>query len=392
MHEKPTILYIEDNADNQRLVSRVLEARGFRVVLAGDGPQGIEIAMSTQLGMVLVDMNIPTMDGYETTTRLRGIAHLRGTPIIALTADVRPGVRERTLAAGCDGYISKPIDPRELPAQVMEFITGKREALPPAQETAILREYSQRLVQRLEQQINEVTAANLELQQMDELKNQFIATVSHELRTPLTAIVGFMELFERGTLGPLTEGQQEALQVVTRNAHQLADQLNSLIYLQQVRASQVKRAPLLAHEILRRVLADLNHRAEEVGVTIHSQIAPTALIDGDSSAIEHALRQIVENAIKFTPAGGQIAVAIQDEHDGVRILVRDTGIGIPTEALSRVFEPFFRVDSSLARERNGVGIGLAIAKHVIEAHGGEVKLRSQLDKGTLAQITLPRAP
>lgn len=390
MHEKSTILYIEDNCDNQRLVSRVLEARGFRVVLAGDGPTGIEIAASTQLGMVLVDMNIPTLDGYETATRLRSIAHLRTTPIVALTADVRPGVRERTLAAGCDGYISKPIDPRELPTQVTEFITGKREALPLAEETVILREYSQRLVQRLEQQIHEVTAANRELQQVDELKNQFIGTISHELRTPLTAIVGFVELFERGTLGPLTVTQQEALQVVTRNARQLAEQLNSLIYLQQVRASQVKRAPLLVHEVLRRVLVDVSHRAEEAGVQVRAQLPPTALIEGDQSAIEHALRQIVDNAIKFTSRGGQITVAAQDTADGVLVIVRDTGIGIPPESLGRVFEPFYRVDSSVTRNYNGVGIGLAVAQHVVQAHGGEIKLRSEEGKGTLVQVTLKR--
>ena len=390
MLEQPTILYIEDNLDNQRLVARVLEARGYRVLLADDGPSGIEIAANMLLAMVLVDINIPTLDGYETTTRLRGMEHLRATPILALTADSQPGTRERALAAGCDGYISKPIDPRRLPLQILEFITGKREALPASQETQALREYIQRLVQRLEQQIQEVLAANRELQQLDELKSQFIATVSHELRTPLTAIVGYLELFERGTLGPLQPAQEEAVQVVSRNARQLADQLNSLIYLQQVRGSQLKRTPFLVHEVLRRVVSNLQHRADEGSVLLRTQLQPTALYEGDASGIEHALRQIVDNAIKFTPEGGQVLVAIQDTSHGVVVRVRDSGIGIPEEAIERIFEPFVQLDTRLVRSQNGVGVGLAIVKHVIEAHSGEVKLRSEIGKGTLVQVVLPR--
>ncbi|MBC8161196.1 MAG: hybrid sensor histidine kinase/response regulator [Roseiflexaceae bacterium] len=391
MPNQPTILYIEDNADNQRLVSRVLEARGFRILIADDGPRGIDLAEQSMPELVLVDMNIPSLDGYETATRLRSMPHLRTTPIVALTADVQPGTRERTLAAGCDGYISKPIDPRQLPQQVQEFIDGKREALPEPQETAVLREYTRKLVYRLEAQVEEVRSANQQLQEVDKLKSQFIAMVSHELRTPLTSILGYVELFERGTLGELGTAQQEAMEVLGRNARQLADQLNSLIYLQEVRASQLKRAPFLVHEVLRRVLGDLQHRADEAGVIIRAQLQPTALYNGDALSIEHALRQIVDNAIKFTPAGGQVLAAVQDDPRGVLVRVRDTGIGIPPEIGDKIFQPFYQVDSSLARTRSGVGVGLALVKHIIEAHSGEVSVRSEPGKGTLVSVVLGKA-
>ena len=171
------------------------------VLLAKDGPDGIALARESQPALILVDINIPGLDGYETTTRLRGMAHLRGTPIVALTADSRVGARERSLVAGCDGYITKPIDPRGLPEQLSEFIGGKREALPHEAEAPLLREYNHKLVERLEQQVRELTAANAELQELDQLKSQFLATLSHELRTPLTSILGYLDLFERGTLG-----------------------------------------------------------------------------------------------------------------------------------------------------------------------------------------------
>ncbi len=112
------ILYIEDNADNQRLVRRILEAHGYAVMLAGDGPEGIARARESHPVLILVDINIPGLDGYETSTLLRSMEHLRGIPVVAVTADSRVGARERSLVAGCDGYITKPIDPRELVEQI----------------------------------------------------------------------------------------------------------------------------------------------------------------------------------------------------------------------------------------------------------------------------------
>src|SRR5579859_3228388 len=197
MPEQSVILYIEDNADNQRLVQRVLEARGYRVAIADTGPQGLIAAQQTAPVLILVDINIPGLDGYETTTRLRAAEYGKGrsTPIVALTADNRPGTRERSLTAGCDGYITKPIDARKFPEQISEFIAGKREVLPEQMATTMLREYTHKLVERLEQQVQEVTATNLELQESNRLKNLFLASFSHEFRTPLTSILGYLDLF-----------------------------------------------------------------------------------------------------------------------------------------------------------------------------------------------------
>ena len=391
MHDKPTILYIEDNADNQRLVKRILEARGYGVLLSEDGPDGIALARESTPALILVDINIPGLDGYETTTRLRSMRHLRNTPIVALTADSRNGTRERSLVAGCDGYITKPIDARLLPEQLAEFMQGKREELPQAVETTMLREYNQKLVERLERQVRDLIAANAELQELDRLKSQFLATLSHELRTPLTSILGYLELFERGTLGPLNESQNEAIEVISRNAHTLTRHLNNLLYLQEVRSSQLKRVPLVIHDLLRRLLVEVQPMAKEAGLEFQCVIQPTATFMGDAIGLEQAFRNIVDNAIKFTPRRGRVRVTLADEVSRIIFRVEDTGVGIAPEVQEKIYLPFFQVDSSLARPYPGAGLGLAIVKHVVEAHGGQVTVRSGLGAGSTFTLVLPRS-
>ncbi|HEU5012564.1 MAG TPA: hybrid sensor histidine kinase/response regulator [Roseiflexaceae bacterium] len=390
MPNKPCILYIEDNLNNQRLVQVVLEARGYKVVIARDGPEGLARAREMTPELILVDLGIPGLDGFETTTRLRSLEHLRSTPILALTADVQAGTRERSLAAGCDGYITKPIDARQLPQQIQEFVNGKREALPTMIETSMLREYTQRLVERLEKQVRDLTLAHAELHEVNQHKDQFLALLSHELRTPLTAVLGFVELFERGTLGPLTAQQHEAITVIARNTNTLVRQLNNLLFLQEVRSAHLQRAPAQVDDLLRRLLYEFKLLADAGQIELRAALPKARPYNGDLVALEHAFRHLIDNAIKFTPRGGQIAVIMRDEPTRLIVAVQDTGIGLAPEQHEKIFLPFYQVDSSLARPYAGVGIGLTIVKHVVEAHHGQLTVRSIPGKGSLFTMTLPR--
>lgn len=390
MTNPSAILYIEDNRDNQTLVQRILEARGYALHICEDGPAGITLARESQPALILVDIAIPGMDGYETTTRLRSLPHLQATPIVALTADTRPGTRERALAAGCDGFISKPIDPRRLPEQIAEFLGGKREVLPQNVEATMLREYNSKLVARLEQQVRELSTRNAELQDQDRLKNNFLATLSHELRTPLTSILGYLELFERRTLGPLSEVQNQAIGVIARNARTLSRILNNLLYLQEVRSSEVRRAPTIVHDLMREIIAEMQPLALETGVDLHVSLQPTASYLGDPIGIGQALRAIIDNAIRFTPAPGRVSVTLTDEPSRILVRIEDTGIGIPADAQEKIFLPFYQVDDTLARPYAGAGLGLAIARHVVEAHGGQLTVRSAVNAGSTFTVVLPR--
>ncbi|MEK6777588.1 MAG: HD domain-containing phosphohydrolase [bacterium] len=187
------ILYVEDNLENKKLVRRILEANHYIVAEADDGLSAIRIAQEEKPDLVLMDIGIPGMNGYEATTLIKAIPELRQTPVVALTARVMDGDRERSLAAGCDGYISKPIDVRSFPDLILSFLNGKREYVSATDEPYYLKEYSQKLVQQLEKNILELRDKNLKLekhtQEMQEICLNVISSLTRaiEEKDPYTA-------------------------------------------------------------------------------------------------------------------------------------------------------------------------------------------------------------
>jgi signal transduction histidine kinase len=383
------ILYVEDNHDNQRLVQRVLGARGYHVLIADDGATGVAMARESRPALVLVDLGIPGLDGYETTTRLRSFPHLRGVPIVALTADGTPDARERALVAGCDGYLVKPIDARLLPQQIAEFIGGKREQIPAhADESQLLRAYNEKLVERLEQRVRELTQANAEVQELDRLKGQFLSTLSHELRTPLTSLIGYLELFDRGMLGQLTTPQREAIAVMRRSSETLAQQLNNLLYFQELRGRSFNLRAVRPLELLRPLIVGMQERASSSGLTLDAVTTDAAPINADVMALEQLARSLLDNALKFTPRGGRVRLTLHDEPSRLILRVEDTGVGIAQEHLQKIFLPFYRIDGQ--QHQAGAGLGLAIVRHIVEGHGGQITVRSVLAKGSVFTVVLPR--
>src|SRR5213083_1722399 len=160
LNKKPKILYIEDNPENRMLVRAVLEAAGYDLVEAEDGLAGIEAAIREEPALILLDINLPGVDGYEIVAILKSFPNLANTPVIAVTAYAMEGDRQRTLVAGCDGYIQKPIDVDAFPSQVGEFLRGKRERVEAQEEGVYLRELNQRLVYRLLNQVEELKRLN----------------------------------------------------------------------------------------------------------------------------------------------------------------------------------------------------------------------------------------
>src|SRR5438128_2286760 len=273
----PRILYIEDNPESRALVRRLLEPRGFDVLEASDGIAGIDLAIAAHPDLILCDIQLPGIDGYETATRLRSYKGLDGCPIVVLTSH---GDRGLSLSIGCDGYIEKPIDVEKFPGQLREFLKGKREKVRGPEERRYLREYSQSLVERLEATVRELTAANSRLRAAARSKTEFMQNLSHELATPLTPITGYLKILKSEKTGPMTEPQ-------------------------------------------RRILDSMQTASERLSFEVYDQ-----------------------------------------------------GEGMLAEEAEKVFDPFFHADRVGDERAPGAGLGLPVAKQIIEAHGGKISAES----------------
>jgi signal transduction histidine kinase len=387
------VLYVEDNAESRLLVRRILEAHGYDVAEAEDGLSAIRQAQAVSPDLILMDINIPGLDGFQVSTRLRSIPELVRVPIVALTASaVMEGDRERTLVAGCDGYLQKPVDVDRLPYQIAEFIGGKREQVQREEEPVYLREYSQKLVGDLEEKVAELQRLNLQLQTVDRLKSEFISTVSHELRTPLTAIKGYVQLLLDQRAGPLTSIQAECLAVICENTESVIRRVNDILFLQESGIILPTRAPVSLREVVLLIIDAVKERAEDAGVEI-AAVIPENLpqIIGDFEALKLLFLHLLDNAIKFSPNGGRVTVSLRDEGSAVYGEVVDGGIGIAPEHHELIFERFFQVDSSTTRAYGGAGLGLAISRRIVEAHNGDIGVRSGLGQGSTFFFTLPKA-
>jgi signal transduction histidine kinase len=253
-----------------------------------------------------------------------------------------------------------------------------------------------RTVQDSQQEIlamNEaLAAANAQLMELDRMKDAFISMVTHELRTPLTVISGTSELLEAGIYGPLAPEQAEPVSQIAFQADRLRGLVNDLLDLSKMAAGmmRLRREPLDAYSLVEAVVQQLVTLAARGGVLLRNQVRhDLPEIDCDGQRIEQVLTNLISNAIKFTPTGGQIIVSATAEANQLRFCVADTGQGIPPEALPRIFDKFFQVQSNTETGKIGTGLGLAIVKHLVELHGGEVSVESEPGKGSRFYFTVP---
>ncbi|GAB4442947.1 MAG: hybrid sensor histidine kinase/response regulator [Anaerolineae bacterium] len=393
----PTILHVEDNPANRILVKQVLEVAGYTVVEAHDGLAAIKMAQELQPDLILMDINIPGIDGYETTTRLKSLPGLNHVPIIALTAKTLAGDRERALTAGCDGYIAKPINVDTLAAQLAEFLAGRRETVSPEQQTVYLREYNERLVNRLQQKVEELTAINQSLAHTDVMKSRFINMAAHELRTPLTTIRGYLGILTAPGgpyLDNVDDSARELLEGVVTGVDRLYGIVQDMLDVTRIEAGtlQLKQSPVMLPQLfakIEREFADAVARRQQSLRVPATKHIPSFWADGER--LTQILRNLVSNAIKYTPDGGVISLnAALIEREGaagqrlIEITVTDTGVGIAPEQRERIFENFHEVreikhhsTSKVDFMGSGAGLGLPIARGVAEAHGGSLWVESQ---------------
>ncbi|MEI7533450.1 MAG: ATP-binding protein [Verrucomicrobiae bacterium] len=228
------------------------------------------------------------------------------------------------------------------------------------------------------------------LKQLERTREEFVANVSHELRTPLSLIKGYVETLLDGARDN-PEVAERFLKIIERNANRLDLLIQDLLTISALESEQIKLnfQSVNLHALAEKVLTDLNAKAENKNVQLVNEL-PELTTNGDVNRLDQVLANLVDNAIKYGGANGSVRVGGKELPDGkLEIFVRDDGPGIPPEALDRVFERFYRVDKARSRDQGGTGLGLSIVKHIVQAHGGEVRCESELGQGATFFFTVP---
>jgi len=236
----------------------------------------------------------------------------------------------------------------------------------------------------------ELLAENERLQEVDQMKDELIALVSHELRTPLTSIVGYLELLTDPEAEPLTEQQARFLSIISRSAERLLSLISDLLLMAQVESGGVllDREALDLGAIAEDCVASARPTAAKRGVELEVEIAATPVY-GDRRCLSEVVDNLLSNALKFTPDGGSVTVRVARTESTVLLEVADTGIGIPPEEQAQLFSKFFRTRGAIKRAVQGTGLGLSIVKAIVDAHGGEVDVESEVSKGSTFRVALP---
>lgn len=237
---------------------------------------------------------------------------------------------------------------------------------------------------------HELGAALVKQQELDRMRNEFIQNVSHELRTPLAIVLGYAELLEGGELGELAPDQREPVAIIARRGRMLKKLVDDLTVILEAEAGEVNQEQLDLADMVNLLATDFQMAAAKALLTLAVEIEPgECWVLGDSSQLRRVLDNLIGNAIKFTPPHGRITVRLWREAGNAILEVADTGIGIPQDQLTRIFERFYQVDGSTSRRYGGVGLGLALVKEIVRAHGGQVSVQSTLGQGSAFQVTLP---
>ncbi len=370
------VLHIEDDPRNRLLVRKLLAADGHEVIDAADGLEGVREAMRETPDIILVDLNIPGLDGYEVTLRLRSEAKLRSVPIVAITAE---GDKDTSIAVGCDGFLQKPIDARNFSKQVTAYLNGVRQVQSSSPEVneERLRAQSGRIVVRLEQKVAELSLANERLRDAERLRTEFYRNVSHELATPLTPIVGYLRMLIDAELGPLEPAQKKALKSMDDCVKRLRNTLDNLVDVTGLELGKM-RFMHKDYDFLDTVRRAVASRADEIAerkITLLEEFPRGSMAGvGDPDRLLRAMGQLLDNAIKYTPEGSILGLRVQARDAQFELTVVDSGPGLPKEGRDKIFEAFYQVDGSPTRSYEGVGVGLAIARRVARGLGGDLRV------------------
>lgn len=366
------ILVVDDEPGMREGCRRILSAEGFEVETAEDGRAGLDLFLARRnFDAVLVDLKMPRMGGLELVEHIR--RHDPEALLLVITAYAAIETAVEATKRGAYGYIPKPFTPDELLLPVRHGL--ERRAL--AVEARRLRQERERHRQELEK-----------------ARFTFLSMVAHELRSPLAAIEGCLDAV-LASAQSLSQEDRALLDRALRRAGALRRMAGDMLSLTALQAGNfiLRRERLAPDALLREALAAHETAAAEKGLTLHLERSDgPPEIEADHDALRCVLSNLIDNAIKYTPAGGRVNVSVRHEGNSAVFQVADTGIGMSDDEQTHAFDEFFRARNPASASTPGTGLGLALVRRIVELHGGSVALKSAPDAGSTFTISLPARP
>ncbi len=368
---KPTkvdrILIVDDSPDNIFLIQSILQEEGYAIETAENGEEALAKIDEFSPDLILLDVMMPVMDGYEVTRRVRNNAALPFMPILLITAYDQLSVA-RGLDTGADDFIRKPVEYDELMARVRSLL-------------------------RLKHSVDE-------RDQIASQREDFVSRLTHDLRTPMVAADRMLSLLAQGVMGELSSDVQEAIEIMSRSNQNLLTMVNTLLEVYRYEAGRKALifSPVDLTTLANEVVEELSPIAIDKGLVLELGIMPAnpLLVKGDRLELHRVMTNLVGNAVKFTDRGSVTVDLIMSQGGGegrnakrslpiVNLAVRDTGAGIPAEEHAMLFESFV----TGKHKRSGSGLGLHLTRRIVEAHNGEIKVNSIVGEGSTFTVLLP---
>lgn len=362
------ILVVDDTPANLKLLAAMLQEAGYRVRPVPSGRLALQAIENEPPELILLDINMPEMNGYAVCETLKASPETAAIPIIFISALTETIDKVIAFEVGGVDYVTKPFQREEVLARVHAHL-------------------------RLARLQRENAQARLAAEQAADAKSRFLSSMSHELRTPLTAVMGLAELLRVEAAGPLTREQREFVEQIELSAQDLLALIDDILDMARLDSGgmSIAAAPFSAVACVGRVAALMDNQLRRKSLAYAVDIEPGLdQMTGDERKIKQILLNLLGNAVKFTPEGGDVAIRVRRDGAAVRFEVADSGIGIPAAECARVFSEFYRLERDDRADIKGTGLGLALVSRLVALHHGEIGVESDEGKGAAFWFTIPQ--
>ncbi len=381
MPETYSILVVEDEAGTLATLSAILEDAGYEVTGLEKGAEALQMIKSCPFNVIVTDIRLPDIGGLEILELAKEINP--EVAVIVMTGYTGIETAVNAVNDGAYAYFVKPINSDEIKTTIANALKQQRLSLE-----------NRRLVDDLQQSNKLLFETNEELKKVTQAKSEFLANMSHELRTPLNTVIGFSELLLDKIPGKINQKQKQCLDDILASSEQLLSLINDVLDLSKVEAGELELKQKtfalnkLIESLTRTMTPILMPRKQSLDIEIEKGLPP---IHADKTKIRQVLLNLLGNSVKFTPDGGKLKIEAIRKDRWCQVSMIDNGIGMKQEEQKRIFEPFYQLDNPISRERSGTGLGLTIAKQIVEKHGGRIRVESEYGKGSRFTFTLPLA-